>query len=416
MAGIAGLVIMTSGCSHSEPEPTATAHHESPAPSTPEAVESHTPTPAPVTIDFADPNEWAAVGTVLARSVSSQGIGAFPGEGTRIYVPGVGELAVNAADIFPGATIVDEKYASTGDDAVRIVVAAIEEMPGSGLTPAHHHARMASYSLETGTWTELSIPSWDSDRLEITMIGGSPQGVVLVQLWDDEASESLPAYGIDAHTGAIVWQQDGWLSSPTFGSVAIGESRTSNCEIVKGIDIASGKTLWSFDTRKIKTDSGQKCASTSIGDGSVWGTWLEGLSEFDAIHHVSFEYGPERWYDAHTGERLSDETDDARAYDPIGRLAFIDRDGLANDDDDNVRVVDVVTGKAVWKLDDETRHKLNFRVDALYNKKLYAHTENGTVIVDLATGDDSQTWSRYPRAEVGTWIWWSDGTLEVSGS
>ena len=370
---------------------------------------------------------WTPVGRVL---VASNGISRYDHSDTtvtinrargaapllEVFVPGVGERSLDLSSAFPAGQVNSEVATVAGPTHhMLFVIVANERIPAVGLNPESAQVDIATFDLTTGALAYRGTLGKSTDPSStFGSLSGSDTNVVAVEAYN-------AILGINAATGGTIWQMPAPANSG-IGIVAaaqnsiVVQSDTSGtdgnrhpCVVETGVATATGDTLWSVDSTKVPATV-DNCPSTGI-DSELGAIVVVGFHDIDGTGGPGV---PSRAFDAQTGTPLTLQIYTVRNYDPIRGYALNLPEDAFGALTGNVSVYDVHTGKTIYEIDQAKAKALNLRVVSLFDGYLYVQTTDGSPVIDVVTGKTiANSSSRYPENLVGSWTFYSDGTLRL---
>lgn len=162
---------------------------------------------------------WEQFGPFLRETGYSEGPPVAPDEfasqgPTTVYLPGTGELALDAAALLPGEEIAHEEYTYGYHDGEPFIAAALTiREAASGLQPEQYVDTVLAIepSRELRVLGRTEVRRGEEQVFRI--VGSSSSGVVAVQHNPSVfgiVHDAPEAAGVDAIRGEVVWRQSGW--------------------------------------------------------------------------------------------------------------------------------------------------------------------------------------------------------------
>ncbi len=335
-------------------------------------------------------------------------------DNTSFLIPGYGSVTADAGAIFAGRDILDLRYVSADIPSSALIAVAVEDVLGEGLDAGYQQLVMASYDANGGEWTTVEVAG-DSARASLLSIydASAASGEVIAVGLSSDNGHTKYTVAVNVADASVTATYDASLYAASQGTVVL-RSWDGDCATLRSIDWVDRSEQWSVDGGDYGNTYGRHCAVVQVV-GGTHGTALPKVPSFDAFYRVRLDGVDESpVFDAASGERFAALTARASYYDPIGRIALIEpyrRVVPGPKEGDPITIIDAVSGETLWNMEADAYGRLDVDVVALWDGVLYVETVNGNVAVDIATGDDSATWSRYPSAQMGRWTLWSDGAL-----
>lgn len=379
----------------------------------PTASKTPTATPTPTAKPAMVGPDYSEFGNFLIKRPGFTDIKPSIDGEANLYVIGIGKVALSAKTLLPGKAIAAQSYTSIGTPEKPLIAGVVQyRQPASGLDPEKYVSVLLAINPATSTVLKQTEVLRDDTEYGVAKnITGSAGNAVSFYFSNPKTNDSTTrAY--DAMTGTMLWERAGYTTASVTGAVALESegpgvnSGGDPCQKVTGVDIATGKDLYSVNY----IDISRQCSNINIG-WSAKGGMTVGRAVGMKYVHVSGEQ--DRNFNALTGAPVT-LPDQVQGVDPLSSLvvgspshAYIDRAPFI--------VTDSSTGEEKFTLDKERAQQLDADVEALHGGKLYLKTTDQHPVVDIATGKTIEdNAKRYPICAVGQWTYWSDGMLELT--
>lgn len=344
----------------------------------------------PQTVQLA-PSIWEPFGPFLKQTGMGDAV-SVPGP-TTLYVPGAGEVALDAAAMLPEEQILEESYSFTYEEQTPIVAGLIkvkgDSDDGESSRPDSIVVGIRVVDGEARVFTRKDLVTWGPH--ESSIVGTSLLGVfdVLVEgdLSADPTSEgkySTQITGTDVARQTHVWREEGARMIPGIDRALWIPDDDPECGAAS-VNTMTGKKL------PLVGSPDEKCLSfEKILDGY-------GLARDPAGNHVAV--------DLHTGNRIETSTE-VLLVDP--KMPLMVAGGWRGE---AVTVIDPRDGSVLYEIPAEEVAARKVVVESLYGGKLYLSEKIGQTVVIARSGEEVGTWKTYPIAQVGEYRWMSDATL-----
>lgn len=329
------------------------------------------------------------------------------GEAT-IYVIKEGLFDISAKKLFPALEIVNQSYTSLGSEESPLLGGVIEyRQPASNLSPQKYVTKLVLIDTkQKKVIRDKEILREDAEKHTAYNLTGSNSSVASVTIF---RPGSVVTTGYDFDTGEILWQREGMSKGEVLGAVAVqdvgkGTSRYTDepCLKVTGTDVATGRSLYSFDYAELGN-----CRDVSVLNPFT-GSYLP---SGESIRYIRYQ-GNEtvRDFEATTGTPITLPANasffDLQSYLVVGADKY---------SPSAVTVSDCRTGQIKYTLDAELATKLGAKVRRIYNGLLHISTTDENLMINLDTGLIApDTASRYALSVIDSWTYWSDGRLRKS--
>lgn len=397
----AALASCSPAVSQAVPAPETSAPVSSPAAT---VTRSPSPTPSPTMTRTNVGKGLEPFGHFLVTAGRSEGQ-TWVHRKADFHVIGKGPVTIEAEALLPGKEITVAYFTSTGTEAKPLIGAVIEyRAPASGLDPEKYVTVLMAIDPATGSvLKQTEVLREDRSGGVKTFAGSSDSTAVAFSVDGFYMSDGVTrTTAYDVMTGERLWQRDGYSRANVFGALTLevdGRGMNSGgepCPRAVGVDIATGKDLFSVDHADVVPES--ICHNVSVGASDLMYT------------HVGVSSGSPA-FNSRTGAPVT-LPDDLLAADPRSSLV-VGSPNAAYQADVPFIVTDAATGEVKYTLDAVTAGKLRATVDALYDGKLYLKTSDQHPVVDVATGKTiTDNATEYPVGAVDSWTYWSDGRLE----
>ena len=373
-------------------------------------------------IDLPDEGSWYPFGPVVLSGSPENG--QYTEEEFDVYMPEIGERTFTPEDLVPGSEVISQSFALAGDDDAPIVVMlAAVRLPATGLNPETFQLVVVAADLDTGSVIHTtSFDETDEEPGSVTLAAHTGSTVAAIRAGYSPMNEDTftISHAVDVTTGKEPWAMGNAWFFPIGGGTIVTDEDVSGvnnegnpCELLRGIDITTGATRWSVDSRRI-IDDGSACWVMSVDPDLVPASGYDAdTAGEDAPFavRVTTRYSSDylEYFDADTGKHL-DGYSPATLADPLTGMRLVESDSY----DPGVTITDPATNKTVFSVSDDDAARLDLEVEAFYDGYLWSTTTDGSPVVDVRTGQTvAQSYDAHPVARVGDWTLYSDDTLSL---
>lgn len=374
-----------------------------------DAQVSQTPTAEPEPIRYVDPGTgYLRHGDFLYKG-TYENDRKQPGAGPiTFFGVNFGEVKVDARLLFPAADVVSQRWTVAGKTGSQYAAGIVEtRIASSGLDPMQYVLSIVKLDLTSGLPVVASNVEWSRsgcERAYFRVMGSYSDTFAFTEYRPGETgacNQYQYQIGVNASTGEKKWEVDVAWDESVFGTLVgatfyeTGRFGNTKCYTYSGIDIATGKQLWAFDSAKHIVIDGH-CRDKPARAHSDEIIQIGDNGRFSDFY---------RLLDIRTGVERPLAVDQLFT-DPIagyGLTAFVDL---------GIRIYDTTSGDVIYEVARDRVIALKATPKALFAGRLFLETSDQFLEIDVKSGEIvRETRSNLPLFVVDNYVYFDNGKL-----
>lgn len=355
---------------------------------------------------------------LISTAIGKKSYGFYASGEPTLFLPGYGDLTLDAKKLLPGANVINQLFASAGTEQDPRIVGAIEVGE-----PAHDLKPPATvvYLIDIDPKSEKVVKQVEIKRYETPgsedvggptiALAGSSGDVVAVslstrQLQSGGSIADSETLGFDIVSEKVVWNQPGHLVAATFkgdGAIIRHEPGVSEkfCMRDSAVNLTSGEEVFGVGGEYTSPIGFVECLrldEMSFPVAGVLAVNADSSNNGSKVTNTAYDFGANREVKLDPTTKLLDEHSDlilAQRY-----------------NDEPIQIIDRNTGQVIYVFDKATVDNVSLSVTSLLDKKLWAKTTSENLVLDAMNGKTLERgWTTFPAVVVDDWVLYSDGRL-----